>query len=241
MSLNSQRWDKKHYAVISHHRPQNVRKMQSVTRRQDLCWYVGIGEADAYKAEGAECVLEAGNLVEARNMALDDAFSEAEPCMMLDDDLAKCETAWNKQEKRAMTFNDMVGELSMALTCIEKVRLAGISATTNLFYHPGHPYSFKHFIIASCIFVSPTPLRFDPQFTTKEDYDYTLQHIKKYGGVVRCNNLMPTFGHYTNKGGVVEYRTPEVEQENIRKLKVKWGKTVRDNPRRPNEVLLYVK
>ncbi len=230
-----------HYAVISHHRPHNVANMMAVTTRKDLHWYVGDDEAEDYESAGAESVVEVGNLVEARNRALNDAFLMAKPCMMLDDDLRKCEIVRNGTEKRQIGFNDLVNEMQSALYQLDVLRLCGISATTNLFYHPGQRYSMKHFIIASCMLVKPNPLRFDTQFTTKEDYDYTLQHIQKYGGVIRCNDLMPTFGHYTNRGGVVEYRTPEVEQENIRKLKAKWGKSVRDNPRRPNEILLHVK
>ena len=49
---------------------------------------------------------------------------------------------------------------------------------------------------------------------------------------------MPHFKHYTNKGGVVEYRNPETEQKNIRRLKKKWPNFVKDNSKRDNEILI---
>jgi hypothetical protein len=44
--------------------------------------------------------------------------------------------------------------------------------------------------------------------------------------------------HRANPGGAVAVRTPEVEQEAIAYLRGKWGDWIKDNPRRPNEILL---
>ena len=86
--------------------------------------------------------------------------------------------------------------------------------------------------------VKPCELYFDESFKTKEDYDYTLQHIKKFGGVTRCDTILANFDHYSNAGGVVDYRTSEVEQNSINTLKKKWGELISDNPKRPNEILI---
>ena len=63
--------------------------------------------------------------------------------------------------------------------------------------------------------IRPTHLRFNENLSLKEDYDYTVQHIKEYGGVVRCFQILAQWKHYTNEGGAVAYRTDEEDKRNI--------------------------
>lgn len=232
------------FAVVSSNRPDNVAQMESFAAQCDsqIHWFVPENQPEQYLKSGAHYVYESGGLVPSRNAALKMAFESNKICVMLDDDLKKCEMITNAKDKVEITFKQMINEMYKILRN-SPCRMAGISPTTNTFYYnPKQPIGLRHFCIASLIMVSPCDLYFDEQFRTKEDYDYTLQHIKKFGGVMRINYLIPTFGHYTNKGGVVDYRTPELEQDSIRKLKEKWGTNiVKDNPRRPNEILIKIK
>lgn len=86
----------------------------------------------------------------------------------------------------------------------------------------------------------PCDLFFDEKLRLKEDYDYTAQHIKKFGGVVRANGILATFAHRKNKGGVVAIRTAEIEQESILRLMQKHPGFFKENPRRANEILMKV-
>ncbi len=230
-----------HYAIISHLRPENVEKMEEITGiPEKLNWYVGKDEAKDY-ADAKGTVTESGNLVDSRNSALREANAESKYCMMLDDDLASI-SMFNAITTCELSFANLAKEMYKILQSLP-LYVAGVSATGNHFYFdPLKPISIKHFIIASCMLTKyPSEIFFDAQFKTKEDYDFTLQHIKKYGGVARINYLAPRFQHYTNKGGVVEYRTNEIEQDSITKLKRKWGDTIRPNTRRgPNEILLKI-
>lgn len=230
-----------HYAIISHLRPDNVEKMEKITGiPKKLNWYVGKGEKKDYVHAQGE-INEAGNLVESRNEALRNANAESNYCLMLDDDLSDVQM-FNAITTSPLSFDNMIREMYKILRSIP-LFLAGVSATGNHFYFdPNKPISTKHFIIASCMLSKyPSEVFFDKQFKTKEDYDFTLQHIKKYGGVARINYLAPRFQHYTNKGGVVASRTNEIEQDSITKLKKKWGDTIRPNTRRgPNEILLKI-
>ena len=88
------------------------------------------------------------------------------------------------------------------------------------------------------LFIKPNPLRFDTTMTLKEDYDYTLQHLAKYGNVFRYQKYLFEFEHYTNKGGAVQYRSTKEEHKNIRILIGKWGEKIRLNPKRKNEILI---
>ena len=86
-------------------------------------------------------------------------------------------------------------------------------------------------------FCKPNEIRFDEQLTLKEDYDFTLQHIQKYG-TVRYQKYLFTFQHYSNKGGAVDIRNDKEEQKNIMILKSKWGDKIRLNTKRKNEILI---
>jgi len=235
------KFDDIHIAVISHHRPSNIKKMEEITGcEKDLHWYLGIDEYRDYEhAKGT--LHDAGKLIQARNLALDNAAREKKYCLMLDDDLVKIHF-FTPTGTTLINFHNLVKEMYDVLKSTS-LYLAGTASTTNrFFYHPETPLGLKHFIGGWCTLTKYGSIpRYDNKLKTKEDYDITLQHIKLYGGVVRINYLAPQFKHYGNAGGVVEYRTSEVEQDSIKHLKSKWGSTIRDNPKRLNEILLRIK
>jgi len=233
--------DRIHFTIISHNRSENVKKIEEITGiGNQLTWYVGKHEKQDYKhAQGN--VIASGGLVDSRNAALDSAMYSNRYCFMLEDDLVKCQMFNSTKQAIDISFLQAVQEMYNILQGMP-VYLAGIAPTNNnLFYDTNKPIGLKHYIIGSFILIKPKcRLRFDKQFRLKEDYDFTLQHIRAYGGVCRLNYLIPKFLHYKNKGGAVDYRTDDLEQSTIKKLKKKWGNTIRDNPRRKNEVLLHV-
>ena len=231
-----------HYAIISHNRPENIEKMEKITGiPEKLNWYVGKNEKKSYKhAKGY--VIEVGNLCKSRNKALRIANAEDKSCLMIDDDLEKIEM-FTMTGRREITFAHLVNEMNNLL-CDTPLCLAGTATTTNrYFYHPEKPLSLKHFIGGWCTLSKyPSELFYDENLKTKEDYDITLQHIKRYGGALRINYLAPTFLHWNNKGGVVDTRTDDVEKESIVHLKKKWGSSIGLNTKRgQTEILLRVK
>ena len=216
----------------------------------DVTWFVGDGEGKYYKDAGATAVVESGKLVASRNAALKAAWDNNLICSMMDDDVKSIKQAYfnpenKKNEAKPITFDQAVIILKHSLLAETRgmFYFAGCAPTANTyFYHQEKPISFKNFINASLMLMRPgCDVWFDANMTLKDDYDYTLQHIAKYGGVVRHNDILLDVSHYSNKGGAVEYRTSELEQKNIAYLKKKWGRTIRDNPRRPNEILLNVR
>ena len=233
-----------HIGIISHKRPHNVQKMQELVG-QEVTWYVEHGEHEEYLAKGANRIATTRGLVNARNMVLTNAFAENKTAVMLDDDLKKIEMGGEYNGKKIaleITVKEALQYIYQSLQT-SPFYLAGTAPTPNLFYcEPKKPFSYTHFIGGWLMMIRPhdQPLHFDSALRTKEDYDYTLQHIKRFGGALRCNTILATFEHYTNKGGVVEYRTPEIEQQSIKRLKEKWGRIIQDNPKRPNEILIKI-
>ena len=226
--------------VISSKRPNNVTNFPI----EDATWFVGDNEYEQYKSNGAKQVIESGSLIESRNQALQHSFDKGQDCVMLDDDFVRIQ---NYQHNTLTTISLQQAIEQAQLILYEALRarfyLAGFAPTTNTFYYNmNKPITFNTFIISAFIYVRHgCNLYFDTNLRTKEDYDYTLQHIDKYGGAARINYILPEFKHFGNKGGVVDYRTPQVEQNSIAYLKRKWGNDIiRDNPRRANEILLRI-
>lgn len=227
--------------VISHARAANVQKMQALVG--PCTWYVGEDEGQDYADADANVVVESGPLCVSRNVALRDAWNAGIPCVELSDDLTKVQLAeWSDAKKKIVAVD------TDFKTVVERVRagmeqrgalLGGAAPTSNPFYSnvekPVHPSAF---IVGDFIIVNPCDLLFDEEFTLKEDYDYTLQHIMSHGCVARRDDVLMSFQHRTNAGGAVAVRTAELEQKNIALLKAKWPSFIKDNPKRPNEILL---
>ncbi len=223
---------------ISARRAENVKKVEEKMGVSPT-WVVAEGETEAYTTNGASKVIEGGSLCASRNAALRAAFATGSVCVQVSDDLTKVIQVPAKGAKGIeISFTNCLREMETRLKQTP-FKMCGVAPVANEFYFHTHT-SHKNFIIGDLIMVKPCDLFFDENLSLKEDYDYTLQHITKFGGALRCNDLLCGFKHRDNKGGAVAYRTAEKEQEAIAYLKNKWGKVIRDNPRRPNEILLKV-
>ena len=99
-------------------------------------------------------------------------------------------------------------------------------ATDHKYYREYCPFVTQCSIGANIIGIIRNPLRFDERLKVKEDYDYSMQHIYKYGGALRFNKYGVDVIHLTNKGGCVDYRTKDTELEAYEILLKKWGKNV---------------
>ncbi len=229
--------------VISCRRSHNVEKVQALCG--DVTWIVKDDEVQDYLDAGAAAAVAGGGLCPSRNKAMDLAFAENAWCLELSDDLKKLQIAsgTNADDKKAVNC-DLAQAVSHMKELMKMTRayLGGVAPTPNLFYfNPNRPAKTAAFIVGDMILMRPTELRFDENLKLKEDYDYTLQHLKKYGRVARVDTVLATFDHRSNKGGAVDFRTSEKEKEAIAYLREKWPGYIRDNPRRPDEILLKLK
>lgn len=228
--------DDVYVAVVSHLRSSSVPKI--VEKIGEASWYVGKGEAQAYESQGAQRVHETGTLCDSRNRALEDAFEMNVPCLQISDDLKRLRLLEHEGPRDA-TFAEVVLLMRDRLRESRFFKLAGIAPTDNAFYSDANrPVKFQAFCVGDVHLVMPSTPRFDDNLRLKEDYDFTLQHVAEYGGIVRCDDVLASFSHRSNSGGAVSYRDAKREQEAIAYLKKKWGSVVRDNPRRENEILL---
>lgn len=226
-----------HLAVISARRSGNVAPLEELMG-QSATWYVADGEGDDYRGAGAGAVIESGLLCASRNAALDDAFELGMPCVQVDDDLRWLRYAIGIKKERPLLFDDAVS-IMMGRLVVSPFRLAGVAPTSFIFYFsPKRRVQTVHFCVGDLLVILPDDLRFDERMRLKEDYDFTCQHLEKYGGVVRSNDILANFLHRNNPGGAVAYRDAAAEKLAIAHLNAKWPGAFRPNPRRKNEVLM---
>jgi len=221
--------------VISAGRYNNLNLTCDQKNRYIFC--VRNEEKHLYEKHGCKNVFETGKLIESRNKALEMAFAKNEICVQLSDDLKRVYLNKNFGEKKEVNIDFAIKELVSVFNKIENVYLMGVPPTSNDFFAKSK-ISKNTFCIGDMLFVKPTELRFDTQLTLKEDYDYTLQHLDKYGSCFRYQKYLFEFEHYKNKGGAVDYRNEAEEQKNIFILRAKWGDKIRMNSKRKNEILI---
>jgi len=104
----------------------------------------------------------------------------------------------------------------------------------------GAPFADKNFILGDFLVVDGGDVKFDPNMTLKEDYDFTCSHLKAHGCVLRCQRMTLCVKHYSNAGGACSNRDKKglEEKRNIAILNEKWPGVFRPNPKRNNEVIM---
>lgn len=225
-----------HVAIISSGRPDTAPLMEQHCADLNPTWYVGAGEAATYTRAGARTVTEAGDLISARNQALNDAAGTW--CVQVSDDLRKVSTTTGKHHADCtqVPLDRAVRAIAAAMRR-HNAYLGGAAPTANPFFSAQRVHQ-KAYVVGDLTVIAPGAPRFDPQFRLKEDYDFTCQHLREYGRVARVDYILADFAHRKNPGGAVAYRNAELEEQAIERLMTKWPDVFRRNPRREHEVLL---
>jgi hypothetical protein len=224
---------------ISHNRAEGLQNFFEIVGTADVTFFVKDQEDyDNYIKAGAKEVIISGGLMHSRNAALEHCFAEGKICIQLSDDIVKCtlNVFDGKRTHQQVTVLSAIEDV-IADFAASPYKFAGFPPTDNPFFALKEK-EYNKFIVGDFIIVKPNPLRFDENMRLKEDYDYTLQHIKEYKGCVRYGKYLNTFKHYSNKGGAVAYRTSDLEQDTINYLINKWGECIVKNTKRENEILL---
>jgi hypothetical protein len=224
---------------ISHNRHENITKFFEKVGTNEVVFFVkDENDKEQYLKNGAKKVIVSGSLMDSRNASLDYCFSINKICVQLSDDLENImvnDFTGKRTYKYVLVtdvleniINDFIGS---------KYYFAGFPPTNNPFFALKEKEHNK-FIVGDFIIIKPNNLKFDNNLKLKEDYDYTLQHIKEMGGCIRYGIYLNSFKHYSNKGGAVDYRSSILEQKTIKYLISKWGECIKLNPKRENEILL---
>lgn len=90
-------------------------------------------------------------------------------------------------------------------------------------YREYSPFSFSSVVVASLIGILVDDQRFDENLKLKEDYDFSLESMRRNGLVLRHNKYVWSVEHHGNAGGCVDYRSLQAELDSVAYLRRKWG------------------
>jgi len=223
---------------ISHKRPENVPEVFKTSGTDDIVFVVNNQEDKInYQRNGAKKVIIGGSLVGNRNAALDYCFAFNKICVQIDDDLINISVNdfTGKRTKQYVKLIDVLDKLIPEFIQ-SKHLFAGAPPTENPFFATKQSQE-NILITAPFTLTKPNQIRFDNNLKLKEDYDYTLQHIKS-GGCIRYHKYLFNFKRYGNTGGAVSYRTDILEKQAVDYLLTKWEGALKLNPKRQNELLI---
>jgi len=169
-----------------------------------------------------------GNLCKIRNYILDNFFDDADCLILLDDD---CKGISRWQDQKNIKFNkDDLLEFAEQMTILCNdfgFKFWGLNCVSDKGAYREHtPFGTLQYIGGPFQAHLKNEIRYDEKLPLKEDYDITLQHIKKYKGCLRVN-----FANYDVKqaeqvGGCATYRNIKNETEQFELLQKKWGNKI---------------
>ncbi|HNX02203.1 MAG TPA: hypothetical protein PLE33_05880 [Candidatus Cloacimonas sp.] len=228
-------------AIPSYRRP-NVKTLELLKEFSKEEVFIFVHDAEDY----AKYQINAGRaqiiqtnapqgIVNQRNFILD-YFPEGEKIIMLDDDIKKVKKLINKRLSSNVSVKQFFS-FGFSLCTAHNYKLWGVYPIANSFFMKPK-LSNHHFIIGTLTGIINNKLRYDSNLKVKEDYDFTLQNIIKFGGALRLDYYTIEAEHYTNKGGCVDYRNEQIERECANYLLRKYPKFLKRNPKRANEILI---
>jgi len=210
--------------------PSYKRPEKSITQTvyPDVKIVVAESEAAEYLKNGNEIIVcpddQQGNVCRVRNWILRE--NEDLDCVAILDDDCKGMYRWQEQERFKLSpeeFYEFV-EASTIMAYDMRVKMWGVNCLVDKGAYREHtPFSFVQYIGAPFTAHCKTDLFFDEELPLKEDYDLTLQHLQKYGRVLRFNAYHYDVKQAQQTGGCASYRNAEREREQFDLLRKKWG------------------
>lgn len=226
---------------ISARRPLNVPTVEQNFAPDKVTWFVPSEDANEYRQLTGGTVIAVPTvpgrfgISVAKNTAL--RYAGDGVCIQTADDLKGFQRLQEGAKRGAVptTWPEVRQAL---LGALEKpgVHLAGLPPTANPFF--SKPGVKEKAFICGDILAATGECLFDETLPLKEDYDFTCRHLEKYGRVARIGDFLVEYAHYKNRGGVVSYRTQQMEAETCARLLERWPQYLHKHPKRKNEVVL---
>jgi hypothetical protein len=170
-----------------------------------------------------------GNLCRVRNWILDQYLHKYDALVLLDDDYNNI-VRWDNQKAIKLNANE-VEELCEQLAIITKeygFYFFGLNCVTDKGAYMEHtPFSTNKYIGGPFQgFIKGINLRYDEDLNLKEDYDMTLQNLKKHNGCLRANFASYDVKQAKQAGGCAEQRNTKEEERQFNLLQKKWGNKI---------------
>lgn len=167
-----------------------------------------------------------------------DYYKEWDRILMIDDDIGKLYTKhWDTINECDSKTKKNIIETMFDYIDVRWQKLRWVYPVNNPFFMWDR-ISKNKFLINCFMGIIKTELNFDKNLYSKEDYDFTLQNIVKYGWVSRLDFVTTDNKYWKTKGWLQAnpIRTEKTEQD-IVYLEQKWRDLIKRNTKRPWEIL----
>lgn len=147
--------------------------------------------------------------------------------IQVDDDAEYLEEIQNEKRKKLTDYKYIYNLCQKMFILTEDIgfKLWGFRLTSGMRdYRCMSPFTTVMPVVFNIAGIINNDIWFDERFVVKEDYDYSMMHILKYGGVLRYNKYYIGVTHLFNKGGCASYRNDDIETQMRNLLIKKWGK-----------------
>lgn len=218
------------YFIPSYKRPQ-----KSISQIMYPFFKLVVRESDAeeYIKNGNDIVVcpdsAQGNIARIRNYIIDNLMKDYDAIVMIDDDCSYI-GYWQNQKYIKMDAEEL-SEFIESMSVLTKefnYKAFGLNCLTDKGAYREHtPFSTNSFIGAPFMLImKDNECRFDEEVSLKEDYDFTLQNLLKYKGVLRANFASYKVKQSEQEGGCAHQRNTQEEQKQFNRLQKKWGQKI---------------
>jgi hypothetical protein len=213
--------------------PSYKRPEKSITQITYPCVKLVVreAEADLYEKNGNDIIVvpdsAQGNLCRVRNYILDN-LSSADCTILLDDDCSGI-YRWKNRKKVLMQEDDLFEFCENASIICQDFgfKFWGLNCVPDKGAYREHtPFGTLQYIGGPFQAHLKNSIRYDENLPLKEDYDITLQHIKKYKGCLRINYAFYEVKQAEQPGGCAQYRNINREKQQFLELQNKWGSKI---------------
>lgn len=197
-------------------------------------WVHGF-EADEYKEKYPDNKIATlpdntrGNLPKVKNYIFDVERKRSDFVLFLDDDISF--VAMWEGKKIVKLSGEQLDRILIKNSFLCKewgFKLWGINVNQDKqVYREYSPFSTLSYVSSSfACFSKDNELRYDVTLPLKEDYDMTIQQCNEYRGLLRFNKFFYSKKGAENVGGCATYRNIDVETEQMKLLRKKWGSNI---------------
>ena len=167
-----------------------------------------------------------GNMASVRNYILENLDCDI---VMMDDDInyigyyEKGEMKVLLEEETYKFFENnfrMVRELGTVLWGLNLL-------VDKIAYREYSPFSLSSVVLGPCLgIIKECDIKFDEKLGLKEDYDFSLQVLKRHRKLLRFNKYFYCAKHIGMSGGCASYRTKDKEIQQKKEFVKKWGNNI---------------
>lgn len=174
-----------------------------------------------------------GNIAKKRNWILKNI---PRPLLMIDDDVRavyKVHGRIRLTPDQAVILIENGFEMASDLGCVLWGLLQNLDPLTSKAYLP---FNFRDVTLGPFQGHLKHDLLNDERMGTKDDYDFALQVLNKFGKIFRNNMYAYYCDHGNNEGGIVSMRTMQREIWYCRAIEHKWGRNIIKYPLKPEKM-----